>query len=518
MHVRRVLHDNLLASAESDSDRQFVAAEDGNVTHSQALDAGLRLAAGLKDAGVEHGDRVVLFMENTCACATAIFGTWLAGGVIVPVNAQTKAEKLAPIVDDCSPAVLVAEGSLLRVAADALAETEIEPRLFGANLVEGVDIPGAGSFEALLAGDPLASPAPTIGVDLAALVYTSGTTGVPKGVMLTHESLQFAVESIVEYLRLGADERILSVLQMAFTYGLSQLLIAARLGGTIHLERSFAYPTRTLERLADVEATVIPGVPTVWATTVSMMRGKATYPSVRVLTNAAAGLPPAMHEPLAEIFPNALLFRMYGQTECVRICYLEPELVVEKPTSVGKAMPGTEAVVLDADARPVKPGEVGILHARGPHVMVGYWNAPELTAIALRPGEHDSDRVLSTNDLFTVDEDGDLYFVARNDEVIKTRGEKVSPAEVDAVLFAIDGIREAAVVGVPDDMLGEAIRACVVLDDGTELTEREILRTCREHLPLFAVPQHIIFVDELPKTPSGKVRRKDLVVLSPASV
>ena len=314
----------------------------------------------------------------------------------------------------------------------------------------------------------------------------------------------------MEYLRLGEGERILSVLQMAFTYGLSQLLIAARLGGTLHLERSFAYPTRTLERLAEVEATVLPGVPTVWATTISLARGKATFPSVRVLTNAAAGLPPAMHGPLAEIFPNGLLFRMYGQTECVRVCYLEPEAVPLKPTSVGRAMPGTEAIVLDADARLVKPGEVGILHVRGPHVMVGYWNAPELTAMSLRPGQHEGDRVLSTNDLFTVDEDGDLYFVARNDEVIKTRGEKVSPAEVDAVLFAIAGIKEAAVVGVPDEVLGEAVQAYVVLDDGADLSEREILRTCRQHLPLFAVPQRVVFLEDLPKTPSGKVRRKSL--------
>jgi acyl-coenzyme A synthetase/AMP-(fatty) acid ligase len=142
--------------------------------------------------------------------------------------------------------------------------------------------------------------------------------------------------------------------------------------------------------------------------------------------------------------------------------------------------------------------------------MVGYWNAPDLTALSLRPGQHEGDRVLSTNDLFTIDDDGDLYFVARNDEVIKTRGEKVSPAEVDAVLFAIDGVREGAVVGVPDDVLGEAIRAYVVLDDGVELSEREIIRFCRERLPLFAVPQQIVFLDDLPKTASGKVRRKSL--------
>ena len=508
--MHRVLHDNLLTSAESVPTRPIVVADDGEFTHAQMRDAALGLAAGLHDLGVGRGDRVVLFMENTRACATAVFGTWFAGGVIVPVNAQTKADKVAEIVDDCIPAVLIAEGSLLRVAADALATAEAKPRLVGAHVTTAPRGPSAVSFDELLACEPLAGPPATIPVDLAALIYTSGTTGVPKGVMHTHESLEFALESIIEYLRLGSDERMLSVLQVAFTYGLSHLLIAAHLGGTLHLERSFAYPTRTLERLEVIEATMVPGVPTLWATIVSMMRGKAAYPSVRVLTNAAAGLPPALHDPLAEIFPSARLYRMYGQTECIRVCFLDPEMIAKKPTSVGKAIPGTEAVVLDADARPVRPGEVGILHVRGPHVMVGYWKAPELTALSLRPGEHDGDRVLATNDLFRVDEDGDLYFVARNDEVIKTRGEKVSPAEVDNVLVGIDGIREAAVVGVADELLGEAVLAYVVLDEGAELTEMAILRACRERLPLFAVPQRVVFMSDLPKTPSGKVRRKSL--------
>jgi acyl-coenzyme A synthetase/AMP-(fatty) acid ligase len=201
---------------------------------------------------------------------------------------------------------------------------------------------------------------------------------------------------------------------------------------------------------------------------------------------------------------------MYGQTECIRVCYLEPELVDQKPTSVGKAIPGTDAFVLGEDGSPARPGAVGTLYVRGPHVMRGYWNAPELTASRLVGGEED-DELLCTHDLFTTDADGDLYFVSRSDEIIKTRGEKVSPIQVEETLFSIEGVKEAAVVGVPDELLGEAIRAYIVLDEGTVLEEADVVRACREHLEAFAVPQEVRFIDELPKTPSGKVRKKSLL-------
>jgi long-chain acyl-CoA synthetase len=231
---------------------------------------------------------------------------------------------------------------------------------------------------------------------------------------------------------------------------------------------------------------------------------------VRRLTNTAAALPPSFHDELHKRFPNALIFRMYGLTECKRVSYLEPELVDEKPTSVGKAIPGTEAFVLDAEGKPVQPGETGILHVRGPHVMAGYWRAPELTDHWLRDGPVAGERMLCTHDTFSVDEEGFLYFVGRTDDIIKTRGEKVSPIEVENALFAIDGVKEAAVIGVPDDVLGEAIRAYVVLEEGAELTEQAIVAVCRTKLESFMVPRDVLFLDDLPKTPTGKVRKKSL--------
>jgi acyl-coenzyme A synthetase/AMP-(fatty) acid ligase len=209
---------------------------------------------------------------------------------------------------------------------------------------------------------------------------------------------------------------------------------------------------------------------------------------------------------------------MYGLTECVRVCYLEPELIDEKPTSVGRAIPGTEAFVLRDDGSPVDPGETGVLHVRGPHVMMGYWRDHDATAETLKPGPLPGDVTLCTHDHFTVDAEGLLYFVGRTDDIIKTRGEKVSTVEVENVLHAIDGIRQAAVVGVPDELLGYAVRAYVVLEDGAQLSEHDIRVLAREKLETYMVPGEVFILDELPHTESGKVRKLTLLEKAPTTL
>ena len=239
------------------------------------------------------------------------------------------------------------------------------------------------------------------------------------------------------------------------------------------------------------------------------------YDSIRCLTNAAAALPPALHDGIQRLFPNARLYRMYGQTECVRVSYLDPDLLASRPTSVGRAIPGTEAFVLNDDGQPVAPGETGMLYVRGPHLMTGYWGDPGLTAERLRGGHDGGERILCTKDHFTVDEDGLLYFVGRIDDIVKTRGEKVSTVEVENVLHALAGVKQAAVVGVPDELLGEAVRAYVVLDGSAALTQEDILRFARTKLENFMVPREVVIVDELPHTEGGRVRKRSLLEDAP---
>lgn len=507
----RLLHETLLSSGERGSDREAVVAGAERLTYAELRDRALRLARALQELGVGRGDRVAIFMDNSAGCATAVYAAMLAGGVFVVVNPQTKEDKLLYVLDDCEATVLLTEGALTRTALSAAATASSVTAVIAASAPAGID--GALSFDDVVASsEPDPRPAGTIPLDLAALIYTSGSTGFPKGVMMTHQSMVFAAGSISQYLRLERDERILGVLPLAFDYGLYQLLMAIRMGGALVLERSFAFPAQIVKRVEDEEITVFPGVPTVYATLLSMRRSmEFELPTVRRVTNTAAALPATFHSELGRIFPNGLVFAMYGLTECKRVSYLEPELLERKPTSVGRAIPGTETMVLREDGTPVQPGETGILYVRGPHVMAGYWRKPEQTAEMIVEGPLPGERMLCAQDHFTVDDEGFLYFVGRTDDIIKTRGEKVSPIEVENALFDVDGVKEAAVAGVPDDVLGEAIRAFVVLDDGAALTEQDVIAACRTRLENFMVPREVVFLDALPTTATGKVRRKSLL-------
>lgn len=369
------------------------------------------------------------------------------------------------------------------------------------------------SLEALISDhEPTPMPTGTIPLDMAALVYTSGSTGNPKGVMLSHQNMVFAQGSIVEYLRLDSDDRILNLLPLAFDYGLYQALMSVHLGATLILERTFAFPAATVKRVVDEQVTVFPGVPTVFATLLALHRkSPLSMPSVRRYTNTAAHLPDEYVPGLMEMSPEALVFKMYGLTECKRVSYLEPELVQQKPMSVGKAIPGTETYLLNEEGAEVAPGETGVLYVRGPHVMMGYWNLPDETAHMLKEGRFPGERVLCTHDYFREDADGFLYFMGRSDDIIKSRGEKVSPTEVENALAAIPGVREVSVVGVPDDVMGQAVRAFVVLDQAGLYTEQSLKREAMARLEGFMVPRDVVFVDSLPKTATGKVRKKSLI-------
>ncbi|MDO8360175.1 MAG: AMP-binding protein [Devosia sp.] len=456
-----------------------------------------RLAAGLQRLGVERNDRVLVFMDNAAEAALAIFAVLKAGATFSPINASTKADKLSFIVDNCRPAAILTQKKLAPVAAEAIAG-------------RGIALLGAGTPEwdaALAEATPLSLHG-GIDSDLGMLIYTSGSTGRPKGVMMTHRNIDAASDSITTYLESTADDIILNVAPLAFDYGLYQLLMAVRMGATLVLEKSFAFPAAIFETMRREKVTGFPLVPTM-AAMILQMRDLApgSLPDLRYITNTAAALPPEHIARLRQLFPTATLFSMYGLTECKRCTYLPPAQLDARAGSVGIAIPNTEAYVADDSGEPVKNGVIGELVIRGPHVMQGYWENPEATAKVLRPGRNAWERVLFTGDLFYADAEGFLYFVGRKDDIIKTRGEKVAPKEVEAVLHGLPGIVEAVVVGVPDPVLGQAIKAIVVRSNAA-LTEGEIIRACAKLLEDFMVPKSVEFRTSLPKTDTGKVSRR----------
>jgi acyl-CoA synthetase (AMP-forming)/AMP-acid ligase II len=340
------------------------------------------------------------------------------------------------------------------------------------------------------------------------IVYTSGSTGFPKGVTMTHANVVAAATSITTYLESRAEDVVLSVLPLAFDYGLYQALMCAKAGATLVLEKS-TFPAVLLEKLRSERVTGFPLVPTLAAVLLQMRQLEpGMFPGLRYITNTAAALPRAHIERLRELFPSARLYSMYGLTECKRCTYLPPEELERRPESVGIAIPGTEAYVVDEEGRRVAPGVTGELVIRGAHVMKGYWNDEAATARALRTGPYPWEKVLYTGDLFRTDGEGFLYFVGRKDDIIKTRGEKVSPKEVENVLYELPQVREAAVVGVPDAVLGSAIKAIVAAEPG--LTERDVIRHCAARLEDFMVPTLVEFRPHLPKSENGKIARREL--------
>jgi acyl-CoA synthetase (AMP-forming)/AMP-acid ligase II len=284
-----------------------------------------------------------------------------------------------------------------------------------------------------------------------------------------------------------------------------------RVGATLVLERSFAFPVKVLEVMARERVTIFPGVPTVFALLMDLtVLRDFDLASLRLITNTAAALPEDHIRRLRALFPHATLYSMYGLTECKRVTFLPPEELDARPTSVGRGMPNEEVWLVDESGKRLPNGRTGELVIRGSNVMRGYWEKPRETAERLRPGPLPGEMLLYSGDLFRTDAEGWLYFVARKDDIIKSRGEKVSPREVENAICALEGVREACVVGVPDPVLGEAVKAFVVLREGHSLTERDVVRHCLGHLENFMAPKHVEFVAELPKTDTGKVKRAAL--------
>jgi amino acid adenylation domain-containing protein len=514
---RALLHDGLSASAHAWPDKTAVDTGKEACSFRELDNSASRLAVALQARGLCRGDRVAIFMDNTVACAIGIFAVLKAGGVFLVINPQTKHDKLCFIANDCTVRHLLTDIHLIEVAGAVVGKVPSLTHI----IVSGQDgdlqtLAGKG-MQAEWLDDLLTTGAGelrdpgTIPTDLAALIYTSGSTGNPKGVMHTHQSMVFAGGSLSEYQRLASDDVQLNLLPMAFDYGLYQLLLSVWAGATLILERSFTFPAEVFARMNRHGVTTFPGVPTVFAMIIAAhRRSPLRFPQVRRVTNTAAALPPAHISVLREIFPNAMIFAMYGLTECKRVSYLPPELIDAKPGSVGIAIPGTEVYLRTPEGEPVGPGGSGILYVRGPHMMRGYWNNQTRTDEMLFPGDIPGERVLCTGDWFRMDEDGCLYFLSRTDDIIKTRGEKVSPAEVEAALCSIPGVREAVVIGVPDEVLGQAIRAFVVPADGETLNDRQLRHELTRRLENFMVPRDILLRDTLPKSPNGKIDRKAL--------
>lgn len=514
-----LLHDFLEASASRLPEKVALVCKGVRVTYGELDRQANALAHALVDAGVERGDRVLVFGDNVIETVVAFWATLKASAIVSVINPLTKHDKLTYYLNDCRAKVLVTDMHLAPVFNESVAKAPHLERVIVSGALDDQrlgNVKGLEGFaQALERGQAVGQNRPPprrcIDIDLAAIIYTSGSTGDPKGVMMTHRNMVTAGTSISTYLEMVERDVVLGVLPLAFDYGLYQLIMSFRVGARLVLERSFAFPAQVLKVMVEERVTGFPGVPTIFAVLAEMKQlSEFDLSAISFVTNTAAALPVKHITMLRTLFPKARVYSMYGLTECKRCTYLPPADIDRKPTSVGIAIPNTELWIIDEEGKRVGPNVVGQLVIRGATVMKGYWEKPEATAAKLKPGPVPGEQVLWTGDLCRLDDEGYLSFVGRMDDIIKSRGEKVAPKEVETALMNIAGVKEAAVIGVPDEILGQAVKAFVVLEQGVRMTDKDVMKECQKRLENFMTPKEVVFVPELPKTGTGKIKKTGL--------
>jgi acyl-CoA ligase (AMP-forming) (exosortase A-associated) len=455
-----------------------------------------------------------IYLDASIPQVISIFGISCADAVFVPINSLLHAEQVVHIALDCALKALITTPDKFETLAELLPQVpSIEFLVIvGPGEISSPRLPVYSYEELCASASAIDWREISIGKDLAAILYTSGSTGKPKGVMLSHANILAGSRIVCTYLGITEKDRILAVLPFSFDAGMNQLMTAFEKGGTCVLV-NFVFAREIVQALVKEKITGLAGVPTLWSLLAQPNSTLAKQPhlDLRYTTNTGGAMPQTVLKVLQEVLQNTKIFLMYGLTEAFRSTYLPPEELDRRPTSIGKAIPDTEILVLNGRGRLCKPGEVGELVHRGPTVSLGYWNRPEDTARALRPNPllppeiGDSEKVCYSGDLVKMDEDGFLYFIGRRDTMIKSSGFRISPTEVEEVLFQSGAIREAAVVGVPDETLGQSIKAFVVPRDGEDINTEALLAHCARKMPRYMVPKAIVILAELPKTSSGKV-------------
>lgn len=460
------------------------------ITYAGLRKACERIAGELLQMGVVPGDRVGILGNNSLFWVASYLAILKIGGIAVPFASTLKPEEIASMAQFVQPRVTCSEQRMLRIFGKVL------------------DMP-------LICEDVLEVTGPSIWLpeqeatpldNDAALMFTSGTTKRPRLVRVTHRNIQANTNSIIEYLQLTADDRVMAILQFYYCFGTSLLHTHLRVGGSVVLATSFIYPEVILNQLEKTECTGIAGVPSTYQT---LLRNstfpRRSFPHLRKLQQAGGKLQSVLIEELVNTVPQAQVYVMYGQTEATaRLSYLPPEMLATKLGSIGKGIPGVTLQVIGEDGNPVNPGDVGEIYASGKNISPGYWNDPEASAEKFFNG------VLHTGDLATVDEDGYIFVVDRKADFIKSYGFRVSSQRVEECILEMPEVVAAAVIGEQDEISGEAICAFVVLRTGSTLTAEEIRAHCSKRMANYMVPKYVEFLPQLPMNAHGKIVKNEL--------
>lgn len=518
--MQYLMHHLLRDSAARYPDKDALVQGKRRYTYAELQAASIRLAGMLKKCGISRGGRVGVFLDHSLDQVFSFYGALAAGNVYVPINSLLLGDQVDHIARDCALSGLIVDQNRLDRLKGFLEKwdflkfliVEGEPPSWIDRLPLAV-LPFTDAFRPAGDEDKALSVADTcIGSDLAALLYTSGSTGRPKGVMVTHDNLIAGARIVTTYLNNDPDDRLLGVLPLTFDAGLNQVTCSAALGMT-YVMRSFRFPGEIVDTLIKERITGFAGIPTVWHLLLQIGSPvhKNEFPYLRYITNTGGALPVETIHRLEKALPGTDIILMYGLTESFRSTYLPPEERNQRPTSIGKAIPGCEILVVGRDGKPCGPDEPGILVHRGPTVSMGYWGNPKKTAEVFRPhpfpgdGGETAERVVYSGDLVKKDEEGYLYFIGRQDAMIKCHGHRISPSEIEEMLYASGRIKLAAAIGLPDPVRGQSIKLFIVPQAGEDLEEKWVFSYCIEKLPTFMQPRFVEIREDLPRTGSGKI-------------
>ncbi|MEO8134301.1 MAG: acyl-CoA ligase (AMP-forming), exosortase A system-associated [Betaproteobacteria bacterium] len=512
-----LVHELVSRSAARSPDNEALTFQQVALTYGQLESSMSRAATACLRAGLSRSDRVAIFLEKRFESVIAAFGAAAAGGVFVPVNPLLKADQVAYILKDCDVRILVTSGERLELLRPVLSQCRELHTVFvtgAASTLEAVPGVTTMAWEEALSTAAGGTPHRVIDSDMTAILYTSGSTGKPKGVVLSHRNMVAGAQSVAQYLENHEDDRILSALPLSFDAGFSQLTTAFHVGARVTLI-NYLLPRDVLDAVVQERITGLTAVPALWIQLAQLKWPPGVTEHLRYIANTGGHMPKVTLDRLRAALPRTLPFLMYGLTESFRSTFLPPAEIDRRPDSIGKAIPNAEVLVVREDGTLCAPGEPGELVHRGALVSLGYWNDGEKTAERFKPvpSQHSGltmrEMAVWSGDTVRTDEEGYIYFISRRDEMIKTSGYRVSPTEVEEIVYATGMVAETAALGIPHPTLGQAIVVVATAREGNDLDVARLLAECRLRLPAFMVPALIKERSgTLPRNPNGKIDRK----------
>jgi len=517
--MSELLHQLIEHSAARAADTEALRHKKQSLSYGELNLQLKNIAQGLLRLGLQHQQRVAIYLPKQFETVIAFFATSYAGATFVPINPLLKGEQVAYILNDCNAHLLITSKTRLAAIADAIGScSDLQHIICVDSLPDPNDnIPFPVTRWEALSDDSAMKPfKPAIDSDMAAILYTSGSTGKPKGVVLSHRNMVAGAKSVAQYLHNDNNDRLLAVLPFSFDYGFSQLSTAF-LTGACTVLMDYLLPRDVIKAVEREKITGLAAVPPLWIQLAQLPWPEGATNTLRYITNSGGAMPTATLGTLRKTLPDTAVYLMYGLTEAFRSTYLDPAQLDKRPDSIGKAIPNAEILVVREDGSPCAPGEPGELVHRGTLVAMGYWNDRQKTQERFKPAPGQIPAIPLTEiavwsgDSVRIDEEGFLYFIGRKDEMIKTSGYRVSPTEVEEVIYQTGLVDEAVALGIPHTTLGHAILVVASPMTGKTLDTEQLQNECKKCLPGYMVPTKIVVCNTLPRNPNGKIDRKHLV-------